>query len=98
MSKLTLVNGTDGVLVGGATTSLLSIAITATEPPVGSTIDLHDCEAVGDLAAGNKVASYFVGATPAGASSISQVFDGALFKKGLVVKCSAAVPVVLETA
>lgn len=94
MSKLTLVNGTTGVLVGGEVTSLLSICITASEPPVNSVIDLHDVGAVADLAAGNKVASYNVGAQT---TTITHVFDGVLFRKGLVVKCSGAVPVVVET-
>jgi hypothetical protein len=94
MSKLTLIDSTDATLVGGPTTSLLSISLFNAEPPVAITCDIHDCASTGDLAAGNKVATIICGQA---ANDASHIFDGVLFKKGLVVKLDVAGTCNVET-
>jgi hypothetical protein len=95
MSKVTYVNGTTGVLADDGPALLLSVCITPSEPPVNSQIDFHNVGAVADLAAGNKVFSMNVGAQT---TAINHQFDGAVFPKGLVIKASGAVHIVVETA
>ncbi len=98
MSKLTSLNTTDATLIGGPTTTLFSLTSTQPAPPtpgVNGTIKLHDCTAAGDATAGNLVATINVNEQ---AFALNQaLFDGALFKKGLVVVCSAAIDVTIET-
>ena len=95
MSKLTLIDDATATLVGGPTTSLLSVLISNTEPPAAITVDFHDCATTGDLAAGNKKASVFLSAQ---APNVSHIFDGALFRQGLVVKASVPCTVTVESA
>lgn len=98
MSKLTSVNTTDATLIGGPTTSLLSLTYCQPLPPspgVSATIELHDCTATADVAAGNLVATFNANEQAFGSEQV--LFDGALFKKGLVVKCSAALVVTIES-
>lgn len=98
MSKLTSLNTTDATLIGGPTTTLFSLTFSQPLPPtpgVNSIIKLHDCTATGDAASGNLIATINAHEQSFGVTQI--LFDGALFKKGLVVVCSVAVSVTIET-
>jgi len=95
MSKLTLITDTTATLVGGSTTSLLSITLSQPTPPVDAVIDLHDVSTAGGLAAGNKVATINFNSTAQ--VPVQVLYDGVLFRQGLVVKSSAACTVVVES-
>jgi len=98
MSKLTLITDTTATLVGGSTTSLLSITLsqpTSPTPPVDAVIDQHDVSTAGGLAAGNKVATINFNSTAQ--VPVQILYDGVLFRQGLVVKSSAACTVVVES-
>ena len=98
MSKLTSLNTTDATFIGGPTTSLFSLTFCQPLPPspgVNATIELHDCTATTDIAAGNLVAT--INANEQAFAPQQVLFDGSLFKKGLIVKCSAALDVTIES-
>ena len=96
MGRLTHLESSTGLLCSAGPVTLLSILISQTEPAAtpGATIDFHDVATVGGLGASNKVISLVLSAQ--NGIGFSHLFDGAHFAKGLVVKCSEAVPVTVE--
>lgn len=90
-----MVNTANPTLVASGPTMLLSILTSQPEPfPAAMTIDFHNVGATADLATSNLVFS--ISFNPQGAH-ISHQFDAAMFPAGLVVKCSSALEVTLET-
>jgi len=96
MSNAKVVETTDATLIGSEPIMLLSIVVGTTEPPPAGafTVDLHNANSAGDtLNDSNRKVRLSIGAQSNG---FAHSFDGVMFPKGLVVKCSSAVPITVE--
>lgn len=96
MSNAKVVESTDATLIGSEPIMLLSIVVGTSEPPPPAlfTVDLHNANSASDtLNASNRKVRI---ALPATTNGIAHTFDGVMFPKGLVVKCSVAIPITVE--
>lgn len=96
MSNAKVVESTDATLIGSEPIMLLSIVVGTTEPPPPAlfTVDLHNANSASDtLDDSNRKVRLSI---PATTNGLAHSFDGVMFPKGLVVKCSAPVPITVE--
>lgn len=96
MSRITMVNTDSATLVSSGPTILLSILTSKPEPwpDPNLTIDFHNVGVAGDIVGSNLVFRITFGSQ---GEHISHQFDAAMFPAGLVVKCSHALELTLET-
>ena len=96
MSRLTQINTATATLVGLGPQMLMSVIVGAPQPfPASLQIDFHNVNAIGDIAASNLIMS--LNLEEQMPVAFTHTFDGAMFPAGLVIKCSAAIPMTLET-
>lgn len=96
MSRLTQVNTATATLIGLGPQMLMSIIVGVPEPyPTNLSIAFHNVNAAASVDASNLVMSLSLAMIQA--IPFQHTFDGAMFPAGLVVKCSGAIPMTLET-
>lgn len=98
MSISKVVDTTDATLISSNPVMLLSVIVGSSDPPPQATVvvvEFHNANSASDtLDASNLKAKISIGIQSL--SAFSHTFDGIMFPKGLVIKCSSAAPITVE--
>ena len=98
MSISTVVDSSSATLISSAPAMLLSVFVGTTNPPPADpaiTIEFHNANSASDtLDSSNLKAKMSIGTQ--GFFGLGHQFDGIMFPKGMVIKCSAALPITVE--